>query len=61
MQMSLLNFDSKQKKKKNIFSIRDIMSCPFSQIREGNEAFLFMLNLPLVAVDTISFKCVLFL
>lgn len=61
MQISLLNFDSKQEKKENLFSIRDIASCPFSLIREGTEAFLFMLNLLLVAVDTTSFKYVLFL
>lgn len=61
MQISLLNFDSKREKKENMFAIRDIASCPFSLIREGNEAFLFMLNLLLVVVDTISSKCVLFL
>lgn len=61
MQISLLNFDCKQEKKENLFSIRDITSCPFYLIREGNEAFLFMLNLLLLVVDTISFKCALFL
>lgn len=61
MQISLLNCDSKQEKKENLFSIRDIVSCPFSLIREGTEAFLFMLNLLLLAVDTTSFKYVFFL
>lgn len=61
MQISLLNFDSKWEKKENLFSITDIVSCSFSLIREGDEAFLFMLNLFLVVVDTISFKYVFFL
>lgn len=61
MQISLLDFDSKWERKEDIFNQRHHIMPFFFLIRESSEAFVLMLDLLLVVVDTVTLKYALFI